>query len=43
MDAQHLFPILEEMDHFEKELAKRGTPYFSGNLISFQRWKYSKK
>ena len=32
MDAQHLAPILDEMDYFEKHLANRVTPFFSGNL-----------
>ncbi|CAH1390408.1 unnamed protein product [Nezara viridula] len=46
MDALHLAPILEEMDHFEKELAKRGTPYFSGDepgMVDYMIWPWCER
>lgn len=46
MDAQHLAPILEEMDLFEKELAKRGTPYFSGDepgMVDYMIWPWCER
>ncbi|XP_014252364.1 pyrimidodiazepine synthase-like [Cimex lectularius] len=46
MDVQLLHPVFDAMDHFEKELRKRGTPFYSGSkpgMVDYMIWPWCER
>ncbi|KAL1130838.1 hypothetical protein AAG570_012079 [Ranatra chinensis] len=46
MDFQLLLPVFNEMDAFEKEMATRGTPFFSGDkpgMVDYMIWPWCER